>query len=160
MKQKQILINEPPVASCMHCLLEDCVAIEFTDNYLSSEEWGNTLEDLRLGDGTDDSVGNNIIRKTLYRNFIIETKYYPLVAGHRKELPRCVTNVIRTLYPSEAYVGFQEQSDVTKVPATDVDGAVIKNVFWLLTETGWRLNTTRPDPQYTYATFQFESDTE
>ena len=82
---------------------------------------------------------NNMIRKHLYRHYFLMSNG-PIGRGRREELPKCVIDGIRAIYPDSMgiYQGFH-QTDIAvgeMRPVTGADGDAIEGRFWLKVESG------------------------
>ena len=77
---------------------------------------------------------NNQLQKHLYHHYSLMSNGH-IGRGHREELPKCVVDGVRKLYPdsSGVYQGFHK-ADIAigeMKPATSADGEPIAGHFWL-----------------------------
>jgi hypothetical protein len=86
---------------CQHCAENPCV-------------WAVRREDMRIFDESEhehlpaeDRPPNNIRRKKVYRQMFLYINQGPSGKGVRMELPECVEDGARLMFPSPAYMGFR-----------------------------------------------------
>ena len=126
---------------CQECHNEFCVADEFVINWM--DHWGSEAqEDVILGDGTNPPLGNNAIRKYLYRQFLFHSKWSPIQKNVRVKLPGCVTLKIRELYPGDqnAYIGHRWRAATNhNTHAVDETGEEHQKLYWVFVNKTWAL---------------------
>ena len=124
----------PPIVShqvCPYCERDFCVAEFFEENFLRSEAWPRTLEDLRTN--TTGGLSSRQIRKHLYRHFVMTGYWNTRNGATRIRLPTCAERLIRGRYPAEQglYVGFHTRNNMNKVNAVDGQGIRVEKRFWV-----------------------------
>ena len=87
--------------ACKHCGGDVCVWFEKKGIMEAFDE----NEHGHLPD--DDKPPNNIRRKKLYRQMFLFINQGPAGAGVRMELPRCVEDGARQMFPSPSFMGFK-----------------------------------------------------
>ena len=129
------------VPFCQYCHEEMCLSQYFHIDFL--QEWRTHSEkDMVLGDGSEPPLSNSLIRKYLYRQFLIHSKWRPLEKKKRVVLPKCATTLIRDAYPGEqnAYIGHRwKASTGEKTYAVDANGDELRNMFWVHENDAWVL---------------------
>jgi hypothetical protein len=95
------LVVEDEVSECAHCGEDPCV-------------WLTKKEDMRIFDvlehghlPVEGSPPNNIRRKKVYRQMFLYINQGPSGAGVRIELPECVEDGTRAMFPSPCFMGFK-----------------------------------------------------
>ena len=126
---------------CEYCNIEFCLADQFNIDFL--EEWRTHSEkDMVLGDETQPPLKNSAIRKFLYRQFLLQSKWKPMEKNKRVVLPDCATRLIRNTYPGEqnAYMGHRWMASLDmRTYAVDATGEELPNVFWVHEDNAWVL---------------------
>jgi hypothetical protein len=101
---KENAVNEEVVkndVACKHCGGDVCVWFEKKGIMEAFDE----NEHGHLPD--DDKPPNNIRRKKLYRQMFLFINQGPAGAGVRMELPKCVEDGARQMFPSPSFMGFK-----------------------------------------------------
>ena len=116
---------------CPYCERDFCVAEFFDENFLRTEAWPRTLEDVRMN--TPGGLSSRQIRKHLYRHFVMNGYWNTRTGGTRIRLPTCAERLIRGRYPAElgVYVGFHARNNMNKVNAVDGQGIRVEKRFWV-----------------------------
>ena len=126
---------------CWYCREEMCLSEYFNIDFL--QEWRtHSEEDMVLGDGTKPPLNNSSIRKFLYRQFLLHSRWRPLEKNKRVVIPKCVTTLIRNDYPGKdnAYMVHRWKAATTKrTYAVDDSGEEIRNIYWVHEDNAWVL---------------------
>ena len=100
--------SENITSFCVHCESQLCVFHQYEEEVKAGlEMW---LQDLQEKQGPTMHCDNSKKRKYCYRQYTLFINGGPLGAGIRRELPICILNKVRGLFPNEdgnPYMGFR-----------------------------------------------------
>jgi hypothetical protein len=99
----------------VHCCEQPCVGLAKKEDM----RLFNVLEQGHLPD--EDSPPNNMRRKKVYRQMFLHINQGPSGAGIRIELPECIEEGTRAIFPSPCFMGFKRSGwNYVRVKNVDV----------------------------------------
>jgi hypothetical protein len=99
--QSADVVSQQPTVECYHCRQDPCVWLAQKETMRMFDE----NEHAQLPD--EDRPPNNIRRKKVYRQMFLHINEGSAGVGVRIELPKCVENGTREMFPSPTFMGFK-----------------------------------------------------
>ena len=118
-------------ARCGECDNKPCLFERFTREFVCTDAWQAEKEDIESQAGDEDV--NRALRKRLYRNFVY---WNGALTKARTRLPVCVESGVRSLYKSDAYIGFKRTHEEIDNTALDIDGKKVPGAKWVRDDDG------------------------
>ena len=119
-------------ANCDTCNNEPCLFEVFCEEFIETEMWTDMEKVIKIRCAQNTDV-NRALRKRLFREF---ASWNGTMTKPRTKHPDCVKRGVRTLYPSEYYMGFKRTRNEPDATAIDIENKKVRGVKWERQEDG------------------------